>query len=94
MGSIRTRIRERLAREAKARGLDADGLRALFQRPETQQVLRAVLAAQGRLLRELEAARVASQQGVVAMPADDLAEQKAQLREITEAKRNGSAEGR
>jgi hypothetical protein len=94
MGSIRTRIRERLAREAKARGLDADGLRALFQRPETQQVLRAVLAAQGRLLRELEAARVASQQGVIAMPADDLAEQKAQLREITEAKRNRSAEGR
>jgi hypothetical protein len=94
MGSIRTRIRERLAREAKARGLDADGLRALFQRPETQQVLRAVLAAQGRLLRELEAARLASQQGAGAMPADDLAEQKAQLREITEAKRNRSAEGR
>jgi hypothetical protein len=94
MGSIRTRIRERLAREAKARGLDADGLRALFQRPETQQLLRAVLAAQGRLLRELEAARLASQQGAGAMPADDLAEQKAQLREITEAKRNRSAEGR
>jgi hypothetical protein len=94
MGSIRTRIRERLAREAKARGLDADGLRALFQRPETQQVLRAVLAAQGRLLRELEAARLASQQGAGAMPADDLADQKAQLREITEAKRNRSAEGR
>jgi hypothetical protein len=94
MGSIRTRIRERLAREAKARGLDAEGLRALFQRPETQQVLRALMAAQGRLLRELEAARVASQQGVIAMPADDLAEQKAQLREITEAKRNRSSDGR
>jgi hypothetical protein len=42
----------------------------------------------------LEAARLASQQGAGAMPADDLAEQKAQLREITEAKRNRSAEGR
>ena len=94
MGSIRTRIWERLAREAKARGLDADGLRAFFQRPETQQVLRALMAAQGRLFRELEAARVASQQGAVAVPADDLAEQKAQLREITEARRNGSANGR
>jgi len=94
MGSIRTRIRERLAREAKARGLDADGLRALFQRPETQQVLRALMAAQGRLLRELEAARVASQQGAGAMPADDLAEQKAQLREITEGRRNRSSDGR
>ena len=90
MGSIRTRIRERLAREAKARGLDAEGLRALFQRPETQQVLRALMAAQGRLLRELEAARVASQQGGGAVVVDDLAAQKAQLREITEAKRNRS----
>ena len=90
MGSIRTRIRERLAREAKARGLDAEGLRALLQRPETQQVLRALMAAQGRLLRELEAARVASQQGGGAVVVDDLAEQKAQLREITEAKRNRS----
>lgn len=94
MGSIRRRIRERLAREAKARGLDAEGLRALFQRPETQQVLRAIMAAQGRLLRELEAARVASQQGVGAVASDDLAEQKAQLREITEAKRNRSSDGR
>ena len=93
MGSIRTRIRERLAREAKARGLDAEGLRALFQRPETQQVLRALMAAQGRLLRELEAARVASQQGGGAVVVDDLAAQKAQLREITEAKRNRSQEG-
>lgn len=93
MGSIRTRIRERLAREAKARGLDAEGLRALFQRPETQQVLRALMAAQGRLLRELEAARVASQQGGGAVVVDDLAEQKAQLREITEAKRNRSKGG-
>lgn len=90
MGGIRSRIRERLAREAKARGLDAEGLRALFQRPETQQVLRALMAAQGRLLRELEAARLASQQGGGAVVMDDLAEQKAQLREITEAKRNHS----
>jgi hypothetical protein len=48
------------------------------------------MAAQGRLLRELEAARVASQQGGGAVVVDDLAEQKAQLREITEAKRNRS----
>lgn len=87
MGRIRARIKERLAREAKARGLDAEGMRAFWSRPETQQVLRAVMAAQGRLLRELEAARLAAQEGTAAQASDDLAEQKAQLRAITEAGR-------
>lgn len=88
MSRIRARIKERLAREAKARGLDAEGLRAFWARPETQQVLRAVMAAQGRLLRELEAARLAAQEGGGAVATDDLAEQKAQLRAITEAGRS------
>ena len=87
MGRLRTRLKERLAREAKARGLDAESVRTFWSRPETQQVLRAVMAAQGRLLRELEAARLASQQGGIAGAADDLSEQKAQLRAITEAGR-------
>ena len=87
MGRFRARLKERLAREAKARGLDAESVRAFWSRPETQQVLRAVMAAQGRLLRELEAARLASQQGNTGVGVDDLSDQKAQLRAITEATR-------